>query len=684
MSSIPDSNGRRRSQRQSNLQTLQNSQDNTVDQAASLRGKKRKKESRSISDDPAAPLPGPKEALEELGVTVGDKTSRERLLELLAQRAKPKKPRLAKKTPKAIRSKTSRNPKPEEHGDNSTPTSENANPQETVEYSVFHESQLINMLRDVGLDTRGLDKEALVTACKAYHDLITIPEFSIAVPQAGPSTSKSGACSSQGLPSVEHGCFDFPRPTPTLPIVENTTESRQTKDKGKGKEVTDDTDEDWIPPSDGRMSDISEGDPEKNTKKNDPQEEDAEPTSLTGVNEHRTSGGQGADSTTSDQTKLITWLKTTLLETQDRVEELESEYKTLSSLVKRLVKDRDKDKKDVTNTCGGRVAARLRFHVETLLGTGSNKALPQPASLVDRKKWNTDRPLDDVEFDLDPELSPPDGQEGDAFFPFRDGPGHLNATPQQLSIMWQMMNTVGVTSFQPDFSTSASSKHNKWLWELALKIFYKLVECGEYTGIPLGTSGISVIKKHLATHIQTLMKRYRQENWDAAWKKRSADEVRRGTRMRHLKGLREGAALSRDRLWPLAPVMIATCSDDKTVDKEGTALTEPSSSNRPCLVRRLEWRSSDCAMACSLLDEYRGKVADSIPGVSPGQRGRRPRERIRRQDGPLSRIEAPVGLPVDCYSEEWLNGLSALERNQLEIHSTPILQKMISTLHSLM
>lgn len=150
-----------------------------------------------------------------------------------------------------------------------------------------------------------------------------------------------------------------------------------------------------------------------------------------------------------------------------------------------------------------------------------------------------------------------------------------------------------------------------------------------------------------------------------------------------LKALRERVALSRESLWPLAAVMDATCSDDETAD-ECTAITEPSSSKRPCIVRRMPWRSSNCALASSLLDEYRGRIADSIPGVSPGQRGRRPRERIRTQDGPLSKIEAPVGLPLDCYSEEWLNGLSALERNQLEIHHTPILQKMIATLHSLM
>ena len=70
-----------------------------------------------------------------------------------------------------------------------------------------------------------------------------------------------GLCSSKGLPSVEHGRFDFPRPRPTLPLsLENTPGSRQQTGKGKEKEIAYDKDKDWVPSSDEEMSDIYEDD----------------------------------------------------------------------------------------------------------------------------------------------------------------------------------------------------------------------------------------------------------------------------------------------------------------------------------------------------------------------------------------------------------------------------------------
>ncbi|EGG02557.1 uncharacterized protein MELLADRAFT_110084 [Melampsora larici-populina 98AG31] len=365
MPSIPIPRGRRRSQRQSNRRTLQDSEDNSNHQAEFSKGKKRKKDSCVVSDDLPARPTGPRESLEEVGVHVGQKTSRERLLELLAQRVKPKKPRLDKKTPKAIRPKnTSSQFNQDKHRNNSTPTSETLKtPQqeiETVTYSVFHESQLVNMLHDVGMDTRGLDKDALVKACRTYHDLITIPEFSIDIPQASSSKSKTGVSASKDLPSLEHRRFAFPRPRPTLPLVETTRSEHQ---KGKGKAVASDTDDDWVQPSDQEMSDFLEDDVEvKDPKTNSSKDKGAEATIPGGVNQNRTGSSPGTESATSDQSKLITWLKTTLLDTQDQVEELESSYRILSGLVKRLVKDRDNDKKEDINTCGGRVAVSCICH----------------------------------------------------------------------------------------------------------------------------------------------------------------------------------------------------------------------------------------------------------------------------------------------------------------------------------
>lgn len=96
----------------------------------------------------------------------------------------------------------------------------------------------------------------------------------------------------------------------------------------------------------------------------------------------------------------------------------------------------------------------------------------------------------------------------DSHFPYDNGPGHADSTPQQLSIMWRMLNAVGVKRFRPDFSISQKTGDNKWLWMLSLEIFLKLVQCGEYPGVFAEPENQSYIKKCLDTYVQTLTKRY--------------------------------------------------------------------------------------------------------------------------------------------------------------------------------
>lgn len=147
-----------------------------------------------------------------------------------------------------------------------------------------------------------------------------------------------------------------------------------------------------------------------------------------------------------------------------------------------------------------------------------------------------------------------------------------------------------------------------------------------------------------------------------------------------LKALRDQTVLSRQCLWPLSVLLQASCSDDETESDDDGSLNDVLRANRPCRVRKLVWRNDALELVALLVDKYKSKVDESIPGHSPGQRGRRPRQRIRGNDQPLSRIEAPVGLPVDCYSVEWLGTLSAVQRAQLEIHPEPVLEQFISLL----
>lgn len=150
--------------------------------------------------------------------------------------------------------------------------------------------------------------------------------------------------------------------------------------------------------------------------------------------------------------------------------------------------------------------SRVRFHIELMIGQKSpDSPLPCGASTLDQEGWKFDMNLDSVEVDLNGDAD--NSTQVDPQFPYPDGPGHQHATPQQLSITWKLMNLAGVTSFRPDFGESATSTSNRWLWNLAQKIFMKLVAYGVYIGISLNPKNTEFIKGCFDKHIQTLRKR---------------------------------------------------------------------------------------------------------------------------------------------------------------------------------
>lgn len=85
--------------------------------------------------------------------------------------------------------------------------------------------------------------------------------------------------------------------------------------------------------------------------------------------------------------------------------------------------------------------AHIRLHIDTLLGSqDDNTKLPVAASDVERAAWNKAIDLDALEHG-EPS-SVPNMCANDDSTPFEDGPSHPSATPQQLTIMRQMMGAV--------------------------------------------------------------------------------------------------------------------------------------------------------------------------------------------------------------------------------------------------
>lgn len=143
-----------------------------------------------------------------------------------------------------------------------------------------------------------------------------------------------------------------------------------------------------------------------------------------------------------------------------------------------------------------------------MLGIPEGDPLPIPADSAEIEGWNLDMNPDNAEIEeaVQPELST--NNQSDPAFPYPDGPGHKDATPQQLSVIWNIMNACHVKSFRPNFAEASTTKGNKFLWNIAENSFIKLVESGEYVGVSLEKENRGYIKKCFASYIQTLTKRF--------------------------------------------------------------------------------------------------------------------------------------------------------------------------------
>lgn len=149
-----------------------------------------------------------------------------------------------------------------------------------------------------------------------------------------------------------------------------------------------------------------------------------------------------------------------------------------------------------------------------MLGQKSeNNPLPPEASSEDKDTWLYENSIGSVDIDIENLPTPCQDHTTDPCFPYPDGPGHQDVSPQQLATIWKLMQSVGMISFRPHFGESANSYENRWLLNTSEKIFVRVVECSEYPGFSLDSENRAYINKYFATHLQSLKQRYIQTSF---------------------------------------------------------------------------------------------------------------------------------------------------------------------------
>ncbi|KAI9623611.1 hypothetical protein KEM48_009378 [Puccinia striiformis f. sp. tritici PST-130] len=294
---------------------------------------------------------------------------------------------------------------------------------------------------------------------------------------------------------------------------------------------------------------------------------------------------------------------------------------------------------------GGCISTAIRLHCAALIRRVRGGPLPAPAPDVERARWiNTfenqanagasdtdseDRThADDMDLDTHPRLVP----------------YHQNLTRGALQIMRRQLRLARVRSFRPDLGTAPSKPSNEFLWGLALKMFMIIVRAGEYPTVTETICNEAQAKKHLRTHVDTLMELWRKQTKMtpeaiAATEKR----VWRNTRHGRLCEWRTDTILTIPAINQLVPIVAQCCSDDETddeLDKEGRESLAPG--QKACVVLGMPWRNPCLTLIMQELDRIRSERLAANPCSSNPPMRQRRRLSNARQSG----IKAPEQLPA--------------------------------------
>ncbi|KAI7933663.1 hypothetical protein MJO29_016740 [Puccinia striiformis f. sp. tritici] len=325
----------------------------------------------------------------------------------------------------------------------------------------------------------------------------------------------------------------------------------------------------------------------------------------------------------------------------------------------------------------------VRKHVDTLFGRPrSDGAFHPPASAEARRSWvedheELDSPMEDADFEDDDHHPDPSDMDldFDPSFPYPDGPGHSDSSPQTLRIMWDMMCRAGVRSFRPNLGEGINADSNRFLWKLAVKIFMRLVASNQLEDVTLAICDEKLVTALLHRYVQgQVMQQYVlpfNNNSNAPLTDYhcyyvNVPRFREGKRPPQLCQWRLGEINQDARLFGLRRVVQTCCSDDETDDDievgEGERQTH-------CRVLGVPWRNHRITLVMIELDRIRQQriAASGTKSNAPPTR-----QRKRVPNPPPGRVPLVKKLPIGAYSGEYFKKLSPADIHKIDYTHEPL------------
>ncbi|MBW0485450.1 hypothetical protein O181_025165 [Austropuccinia psidii MF-1] len=287
-----------------------------------------------------------------------------------------------------------------------------------------------------------------------------------------------------------------------------------------------------------------------------------------------------------------------------------------------------------------------------------------------------------IEYEDSSDSSGSNSDVEDPAFPYAGGPGHRQASPQTLSIMWHAMNRAGVRSFQPDLLDSFNSPDNQFLWGLAILLFIKLVKAHEYTDVDLEMHSEQKIYQTFYSHAKHLCQRFPLENADPHKKNCKAKYSRCMTCLENNRKARIAYLLTQPELMPLIPIVQKCTSDDKTdhgaTDESDRKENDDQHIHKRFSILHMQWCHPRIRKMMRMIDELIA-CKKNVHGSKCASKN----QRIESRPQKISFVNCPSGLPSDCYNGEWLQTQSVPKVISLQIQPGTSIKQFINIMNAM-